>query len=97
VALQVPAGRIPDGGRELREEAARAGLVGGTEVVVFGFVAFEVGGEKLVDGDSAESSTTKLAGVEDGEVESVEDGEADQEIFRRVAQDSHGGWSAGIS
>jgi len=82
----------------LREQSAGAGLVGGAQVIVFRFVAFKRRGEKLIDGDRAEGDAALLAGVECDEVESVEDGQGDQEILGDFGEDSHG-WArgAGIS
>jgi hypothetical protein len=74
----------------LREECARAALVNGAEVVVFGFVAFQGRGQELVDGDGAEAAAAQPAGLEDREVEGVESDERDEEVFGCLSEDSHG-------
>ena len=75
----------------MREQSAGADLVGGAEVIVFGFVAFQRRGKKLIDGDCAEAGAAQMAYLEDGEVEGVEDGDRDQEILGGFSEDSHGG------
>lgn len=94
MALEPPAGRIQGGGCVLREERARAGLIAGAEIIVFGFVALERSGEKLVDGDGAHAGGAQLTDVEDGEVEDVEDDEREEEILGGFSEDSHGGRGA---
>lgn len=71
----------------MREERARTRLIGGAKVIVFGFVAFHGRGEELVDRDRAESGTA--ADVEDGEVQGVEDGEGDEEVFGGLGENLH--------
>lgn len=86
---EVPAGRVPNRGRVLREERAGACLVGSAEVVVFRLVSLERSGEELVDGNGGQARTAKLPGVKGGEVERIERDDCDQEIFGGLAEELH--------
>lgn len=89
VALQPPAGRIPIRCRVLREESAGASFIRGSKVVVFGFVALECGRQVLFDRDIPHAAAMQIADLKHRPIETVEDGQADDEVLCGFSQDSH--------
>ena len=90
MAAEPPTRSIPVRGGVLGKKAAGAGLVGGAEVVVFGFIAFEWGRKKLIDGDRRKPAAFELADVKHAKVERVDDGDRDEEILDGLFDDWHG-------
>jgi len=82
VALQPPAWRIPLRGGILGKQRTGAGLVDGSEVIIFRLVAFEGGGEELIDGYRSQARTPDhLAGFKDSPVEGIGDGQTNEQIL----------------
>ena len=57
----------------MRKKRAGARLAARAKVIVFGFVAFEIRRQELIDGDGRHSHASNAANLEDSEIEGVED------------------------